>query len=149
MSIVGLFLGGAGLFALAYHFYGGFLARQLGIDDRRKTPALTQPDGVDYVPTPTTVVFGHHFSSIAGAGPIVGPIIAGLAFGWAPAILWIVIGVIFFGGVHDFTALVASLRNGGRTIGHTSFMVYSALCNWVLAIRFKRAMSCVKVPARQ
>lgn len=116
MSIVALFLGGAALFALAYVLYGGFLARRLGVDDTRPTPATTQTDGVDYVPTATPVVFGHHFSSIAGAGPIVGPIIAGLAFGWLPAFLWILLGAIFFGGVHDFTALFASLRNGGRTI---------------------------------
>lgn len=117
MNIVALFLGGAALFALAYWLYGGFLSRRLGVDDHRPTPALTQTDGVDYVPTATPVVFGHHFSSIAGAGPIVGPIIAGMAFGWLPAILWIILGAIFFGGVHDFTAIFASLRNGGRTIG--------------------------------
>ncbi len=116
MSIVALFLGGAALFALAYVLYGGFLSRRLGVDDARPTPSQTQTDGVDFVPTPTAVVFGHHFSSIAGAGPIVGPIIAGMAFGWLPAILWIVLGAIFFGGVHDFTALYASLRNRGRTI---------------------------------
>jgi len=116
MSIVALFLGGAALFALAYVLYGGFLARRLGVDDARPTPATTQTDGVDFVPTATPVVFGHHFSSIAGAGPIVGPIIAGLAFGWLPAFLWIVLGAIFFGGVHDFAALFASLRNRGRTI---------------------------------
>ncbi len=116
MTLLALFLGGVALFALAYRFYGGFLARRLGVDDARATPSESRKDGVDFVPTPTPVVFGHHFSSIAGAGPIVGPIIAGLAFGWAPAILWIVLGSIFFGGTHDFTAMFASLRNGGRTI---------------------------------
>jgi carbon starvation protein len=104
------------LFSGAYWLYGGFIARRLGVDDKRPTPAHTRNDGVDFVPTPTPVLFGHHFSSIAGAGPIVGPIIAGLAFGWAPALMWIVFGSIFFGGAHDFTALFASLRNGGRTI---------------------------------
>ena len=73
-------------------------------------------DGVDYVPTRVPVLFGHHFSSIAGAGPIVGPIIAGLAFGWGPAILWIVLGSIFIGGVHDFASLVASIRHKARSI---------------------------------
>ncbi len=111
------FLVGAILFALAYRGYGGFLARALGVDDTRPTPAHTERDGVDYMPASTLMVFGHHFSSIAGAGPIVGPILAGLAFGWGPAALWILIGAIFVGGVHDFSALVLSLRHGGRSIG--------------------------------
>lgn len=137
MNIVALFLGGAALFALAYWLYGGFLSRRLGVDDNRPTPALTHTDGVDYVPTATPVVFGHHFSSIAGAGPIVGPIFAGMAFGWLPAILWIVLGAIFFGGVHDFTAIFASLRNGGRTIGEICRKVlgrstYTVLLTFIL-----------------
>jgi carbon starvation protein len=74
-------------------------------------------DNVDYVPTPTPVLFGHHFSSIAGAGPIVGPILAGLWFGWIPALVWILIGAVFVGGVHDYAALIASLRHNGRSIG--------------------------------
>ncbi len=116
MSLLFLLIVGVALFLLAYRYYGGFLAVRLGVDDAHPTPAQEMRDGVDFVPTPTPVLFGHHFSSIAGAGPIVGPIIAGLAFGWAPAILWIVLGSIFFGGVHDFMALFASLRNRGRTI---------------------------------
>ena len=97
-----------------YKFYGGWLEKELGIMEERRTPAHTMRDGVDYVPTPTPVVFGHHFSSIAGAGPIVGPIAAGLAFGWGPTLAWILLGVVFIGGVQDFTALVASLRNQGK-----------------------------------
>ena len=104
------------LFAVAYRFYGRFLNRHFEINDDRKTPSHTDYDGVDKVPTKTAVLLGHHFSSIAGAGPIVGPIIAAAAFGWVPAILWVVIGSIFIGGVHDFSALVASIRHKAKSI---------------------------------
>jgi carbon starvation protein len=116
MTLV-LVLGGVGLFAIAYFTYGRFLERRLDVDAARTTPAVLLTDGVDYVPSATPILFGHHFSSIAGAGPIVGPVIAALAFGWGPAILWIVLGAIFLGGVHDFTALVASIRHRARSIG--------------------------------
>lgn len=100
---------------LGYVFYGGYLARQWGIDPNRPTPAHEQEDGNDYVPAPPYMVLGHHFSSIAGAGPINGPIQAAV-FGWVPVLLWVLIGGIFMGAVHDFGALFASLRNKGRTI---------------------------------
>ena len=103
-------------FFFAYRFYGRFLNRHFEIDDNRKTPSHTDYDGVDKVPTKTAVLLGHHFSSIAGAGPIVGPIIAAAAFGWVPAILWVVIGSIFIGGVHDFSSLVASIRHKAKSI---------------------------------
>ncbi len=99
-----------------YVFYGGWLAKQWGIDPQRKTPAHELEDGMDYVPAKTPVVMGHHFSSIAGAGPINGPIQAAV-FGWVPVLLWVLIGGIFFGGVHDFGALFASLRHKGQSIG--------------------------------
>ncbi len=99
-----------------YVFYGGWLAKQWGIDPERKTPAHELEDGKDYVPAKTPVVMGHHFSSIAGAGPINGPIQAAV-FGWVPVLLWVLIGGIFFGGVHDFGALFASLRHKGQSIG--------------------------------
>lgn len=104
------------LFAIAYRVYGRFLNRHFEIDDNRKTPSHTDYDGVDKVPTKTAVLLGHHFSSIAGAGPIVGPIIAAAAFGWVPAILWVIIGSIFIGGVHDFSSLVASIRHNAKSI---------------------------------
>ncbi len=103
-------------FALAYRFYGSFLARRFDLDNANKVPSETMYDGVDYVPTKVPLLLGHHFSSIAGAGPIVGPIIAGLAFGWVPAILWVVLGSIFIGGVHDFGSLIASVRHKARSI---------------------------------
>ena len=104
------------LFVLAYRYYGRFLERHFEVDDNRLTPSHTDYDGVDKVPTKTAVLLGHHFSSIAGAGPIVGPIIAAAAFGWVPAILWVVIGSIFIGGVHDFSSLIASIRHKAKSI---------------------------------
>ena len=100
---------------LGYIFYGGWLAKQWGIDDSRPTPAHELEDGVDYVAAPPYVVLGHHFSSIAGAGPINGPIQAAV-FGWVPVLLWVLIGGIFFGAMHDFGSLFASLRHKGQTI---------------------------------
>ena len=100
-----------------YIFYGGWLARQWGVGEGNlETPAHTMEDGVDYVPAKAPVLMGHHFSSIAGAGPITGPIGAAM-FGWLPVTLWVLIGGIFFGGVHDFGALFASIRHRGKSIG--------------------------------
>ena len=104
------------LLLCGYIFYGRYLCKQWGVGEGDPTPAHTMEDGVDYVPAKAPVLMGHHFSSIAGAGPITGPIQAAV-FGWLPCILWIVIGGIFFGGVHDFGALFASVRHGGRSIG--------------------------------
>ncbi|MBM6999775.1 carbon starvation protein A [bacterium] len=98
-----------------YVFYGGWLARQWGVDPNRKTPAVEISDGVDYVPAKPYVLLGHHFSSIAGAGPINGPIQAAI-FGWVPVVLWVLIGGIFFGAMHDFGALFASIRHKGQTL---------------------------------
>ncbi|SFU63605.1 carbon starvation CstA family protein [Butyrivibrio sp. INlla21] len=102
--------------AVGYVLYGGWLAKQWGVDPSRKTPAHELEDGLDYVPAKAPVLMGHHFSSIAGAGPINGPIQAAV-FGWVPVLLWVLIGGIFFGGVHDFGALFASLRHKGQSIG--------------------------------
>ena len=104
---------------LGYVFYGRWLCKQWGVGEgSEETPAHTMEDGVDYVPAPAPILMGHHFSSIAGAGPITGPINAvAYGFGWLACTLWIIIGGIFFGGVHDFGALIASVRHGGRSIG--------------------------------
>ncbi len=100
-----------------YLFYGRWLCKQWGVsDDNNPTPAHQLEDGVDYVPSKAPVLMGHHFSSIAGAGPITGPISA-IIFGWLPVVLWSLVGGIFFGGVHDFGALIASLRHKGQSIG--------------------------------
>ena len=101
----------------AYLLYGPYLEKKWGIDPNAKTPAYEMEDGVDYVPADTNVVFGHQFASIAGAGPINGPIQAAL-FGWLPVMLWILIGGVFFGAVQDFASMYASVKNKGRTIGY-------------------------------
>lgn len=116
MNFAWVVLGSALILGIAYRSYGFYLSRILDLDDSRPTPAHTDGDGVDYVPSKTPVVLGHHFASIAGAGPIVGPVIA-VAFGWIPAVLWILIGGIFFGAVHDLTSLTASIRHKGKSIG--------------------------------
>jgi carbon starvation protein len=107
----------AAVLLLAYLVYGRWLAKKWGIDPRKRTPAYEYEDGVDYVPTKPSVVFGHEFASIAGAGPINGPIQAAM-FGWLPVLLWILFGGIFFGAVQDFAALYASVKNKGKTIGY-------------------------------
>lgn len=104
------------ILVLGHRIYGGWVARQFRLDDARLTPAHERSDGIDYVPTPRFYLFAQHFSAIAAAGPIAGPILACQTFGWLPCLLWIVFGVIFIGAVHDFSALVASLRHGGNSI---------------------------------
>ena len=116
MNAAVILLVSVALLAVGYVFYGSWLAKQWGIDPSQKTPAHELEDGIDYVPAKAPVLMGHHFSSIAGAGPINGPIQAAV-FGWIPVLLWVIIGGIFFGGVHDFGALFASLRHKGQSIG--------------------------------
>ena len=116
MSGLLLLVGSMVIFFVAYVTYGSWLCKKWGVDPTRKTPAERLCDNVDYMPTRPAVLMGHHFSSIAGAGPIVGPITAAV-FGWVPVMLWILIGSIFFGGVHDFGALYSSIRFDGKTIG--------------------------------
>ena len=101
---------------LAYRVYGKFVYNKFGLSDARKAPSHTHRDGIDYEPSKPIVVLGHHFASIAGAGPIVGPIIA-VTFGWIPAVIWILVGGIFFGAVHDLGSMAASLRTEGKSIG--------------------------------
>ncbi len=101
---------------LGYRFYGRWIARQLRVDDARATPAVERADGVDFVPTPRSYLFAQHFSAIAAAGPIAGPILACQAFGWLPCLLWIGAGVVLIGAVHDFSALTASVRHGARSV---------------------------------
>jgi carbon starvation protein len=116
MSLALLLLISAVLLLAAYKFYGSFVYKKFGLDDARKSPAHQLRDGIDYEPSKPIVVLGHHFASIAGAGPIVGPIIA-VTFGWIPAVIWILVGGIFFGAVHDLGSMAASLRTDGKSIG--------------------------------
>ncbi len=141
--VVGAFVG----YLLAYRLYGRFLARKIfKLRDTTEVPSHRYADGVDYVPTRREILFGHHFTTIAGVGPIVGPAI-GVIWGWLPALLWILLGSVFVGGVHDFGALVVSARNRGRTIGEVSasllsrrismvFMLVIAVLLWVVLALF-------------
>ncbi len=107
-------------YILAYKVYGKFLSQKVfNLSDKVKTPAVEMEDGIDYVPTKKGIIFGHHFTSIAGTGPIVGPAI-GVIWGWLPAIIWVLVGTIVMGAVHDFGALVISLRNQGKSISEVT-----------------------------
>src|SRR5215207_924630 len=116
MSLALLSVGFLALLALGYRLYGGWVARQFALDDTRVTPAHRMNDGVDFVPTRPFYLFGQHFSAIAAAGPIAGPIIACQTFGWLPCLLWIGIGVVLIGAVHDFASLAASVRHGATSV---------------------------------
>src|SRR5262245_27052472 len=104
------------LLVVAYRLYGGWVARQFALDDSRATPAHERNDGIDYVPTPRFYLFAQHFSAIAAAGPIAGPILACQVWGWGPCLLWIGLGVVLIGAVHDFSSLAASVRHGARSV---------------------------------
>jgi len=107
-------------YILAYKVYGKFLSQKVfNLSDKVKTPAVEMEDGMDYVPTKKGIIFGHHFTSIAGTGPIVGPAI-GVIWGWLPAVIWVLVGTIVMGAVHDFGALVISLRNQGKSISEVT-----------------------------
>ncbi|MGQ9644362.1 MAG: carbon starvation CstA family protein, partial [Ignavibacterium sp.] len=103
-------------YAVAYKLYGGFLSKRLEVNNSKETPSHTMYDGVDYYPAKSPVLLGHHFASIAGAGPIVGPVIAA-GFGWVPVYLWVLFGAVFIGGVHDFSSIIASVRHQSKSIG--------------------------------
>ena len=116
MSLLWIVVPSALILVTAYFTYGSILARLFQLDPKRKTPAFELQDGVDYEPLAPSSLVPQHFSAIAAAGPIVGPILAGLTFGWLPALLWILIGCVLIGGVHDMGALVASIRHKARSI---------------------------------
>ena len=120
MSVLLLMVLCGAAFLVAYHTYGKYLARKIfGLDRHAKVPSHEWEDGIDYVPTRKGIVFGHHFTSIAGTGPIVGPAI-GIIWGWVPAILWVVFGSILMGAVHDLGSLVVSLRNRGQSLSEVA-----------------------------
>ena len=117
MTTLAIALGAFVLYLVAYHTYGKWLAAKLfKLDPKAKVPSIEQEDGNDFVPTEKKIIFGHHFTSIAGTGPIVGPALA-VIWGWVPALIWVLFGSILIGAVHDFGALVVSLRNRGQTVG--------------------------------
>lgn len=113
------------LFWWAYRYYARKFEALVGIDPKRSTPAYAKFDSVDYIPARNwLVLFGHHFSSIAGAGPIIGPVIAVALWGWFPAVLWVIFGTIFIGGIHDFGSLVISVREGGEALRISQAMLF-------------------------
>ena len=117
MNSLFLAISGLILFGVGYRYYASYLAKKVFSTNQFSgiVPAKEFEDGVDYVPTPKNILLGHHFTSIAGAAPIIGPCIAAY-WGWLPAFLWVVLGAIFFGAVHDFGALVISVKEKGKTI---------------------------------
>jgi carbon starvation protein len=147
MTILPIIFACAILLLTAYFTYGRLVMRWLKVDPSRPTPAVTQEDGVDFVPAPPGVVLGGHFTAIAAAGPVVGPIVAGLAFGWLPALLWILLGAIFIGGVHDAGSLMASIRHNAASItqvvrehmsrtAYLTFLVFVWVCLVYVVIAF-------------
>jgi carbon starvation protein len=134
-------------FALGYRYYSTFLSRKIfQLSDDEPVPSVELEDGVDYVPTPKAILWGHHYTSIAGAAPIVGPAIA-VIWGWLPALVWVTVGTVFMGAMHDFASLVISLRNRGRSIGDIAgdvisprvrllFLVVISLLIWIVLAVF-------------
>src|SRR3989338_3745066 len=123
------------LFFLAYRFYAKKLESFWHIDPKRATPAFSKFDSVDYIPAKNwLVLFGHHFSSIAGAGPIIGPVIAVMLWGWLPALVWVILGTILIGGVHDFGSLITSVREGGSTVADIAGRVASRRAKILFAL---------------
>lgn len=123
------------IFIAGYLLYGNFLSRILGVDEKKKTPAFSKFDGIDYIPAKNPIVlFGHHFSSIAGAGPIIGPIFAYIFWGWLGVIIWILFGSIFLGGVHDFVSMFISVREEGKSIGDISEKYISKKAGFIFLI---------------
>jgi carbon starvation protein len=154
MDALLLTLGAGAVFVIAYFTYGRWLARRVfRLDPGARTPAHELRDDKDYCPTGKAVVFGHHFTSIAGTGPIVGPAIA-VMWGWLPAILWVVLGSVFLGAMHDFAALVVSMRNKGRSVGDIAgdllgprvrliFLVILVVALWVVLAIFGLVIAAV------
>ncbi len=133
-SLVILFIGII-VFSVGYKFYAGFIAQLFGVEPYKETPAHTKYDGVDYIPAKNwLMLFGHHFSSIAGAGPIIGPVIGCVYWGWAPSLIWILFGTIFIGGVHDFAALFISVRQDGLSIAEISEGSVSKKAKYIFSI---------------
>src|SRR5688572_14345444 len=147
MTILPIVAASAGILLIAYFSYARLVMRWLGVDPARRTPAVEHEDGNDFVPAPPGIVLGGHFTAIAAAGPVVGPILAGYLFGWAPALLWIVFGSIFIGAVHDSGALMASLRHKAASItqvvrehmspaAYLTFLLFVWLCLIYIIIAF-------------
>ena len=121
-------------FYLGYRFYGRFIEKRLKINDKNKTPASTRKENIDYSPATKPFLIGHHFASIAGAGPIIGPILAVSYFGWAPVVAWVLIGAFFIGAMHDYTSLIASVRNKGKSISVIAKNYLGSKTGWIFGL---------------
>src|SRR3972149_3278821 len=119
---------------LGYRFYGRFIERRLKISDKNITPAIKQRDNLDYSPAKKPFLMGHHFASIAGAGPIIGPILAVSYFGWLPVVLWISIGSIFIGAMHDYVTLIASVRNKAKGVSNIAKQYLGSKGGWLFGL---------------
>ncbi|MEX2017334.1 MAG: carbon starvation protein A [Candidatus Pacearchaeota archaeon] len=119
---------------LGYRFYSKFIENKLKISDKHKTPAVTQRDNIDYSPSKRPFLIGHHFASIAGAGPIIGPILAVSYFGWLPTVLWVLIGVVFIGAMHDYVSLIASVRNKAKGVAVIVKKYLNSRAGWVFGL---------------
>ena len=145
-------IGSLFLFHCGYKFYSRFISEKIyDLDDKQKTPAHKFKDNIDYIPTNKHILFGHHFTSIAGAAPIIGPCIA-VYWGWLPALLWVVLGTIFMGAVHDFGALVISLKENGKSVADISskvinkriqimFLIFIMCLTWLVLAVFANAIA--------
>ena len=119
---------------LGYRFYGKFISKKLKINDRNKTPAVTKREDEDYSPAKKPFLAGHHFASIAGAGPIIGPILAVNYFGWAPVIAWVLLGAVLLGAMHDYVSLIASVRNKGKSVSVITKKYLESRAGWVFGL---------------
>jgi len=119
---------------LGYRFYGKFIERKLKVNDQTKTPAYSNKNKVDFSPAKKNFLVGHHFASIAGAGPIIGPILAISYFGWLPVAIWVLVGSVFIGAMHDYVSLIASVRNGGKGVSSIAKESLSKRAGWVFGL---------------
>jgi len=126
LAIIWLFIG--------YRFYSRFIEKRIKINDKKKTPAVTKKDDVDYSPAKKEFLWGHHFASIAGAGPIIGPILAVNYFGWVPVVFWILIGVVFIGAMHDYVSLMASVRNKAKGVAEIVKKYLNSKSGWIFGL---------------
>src|SRR3990167_3799810 len=108
-------------FYIGYRFYGRFIEKKLKINDKNRTPAALKKENVDFSVSKKPFLIGHHFASIAGAGPIIGPILAVSYFGWAPVVAWVLLGAVLIGAMHDYVSLIASVRNKAKSVSYRSY----------------------------
>lgn len=121
-------------FYLGYRFYGRFIEKRLKVNDRNKTPASSVKENVDYSPSSKPFLIGHHFASIAGAGPIIGPILAVSYFGWGPVVLWVLLGAVLIGAMHDYISLIASVRNKGKSVSVIAKKYLNSRTGWIFGV---------------